>query len=196
MSTGNIPGGKGGRCMRVTTSPPLSAECHGNLGVWNSWNLLGHTEPVTGLLYLYHYPFGWRPVVAVRTTGCIVQSAFMDAVWFWGYRSPRPRSSFSRIVKKRRIAVNTWRSIEARSYNHCCFEKSTTYYIFWVCVCSLSYPACGGHAPYYIFTCGLPISTIFFPRCLVNGTIFGVELLKHKMSFDFVYKFCLIHFSF
>jgi hypothetical protein len=24
--------GKGGRCVRVTTSPPLSAECHGNLG--------------------------------------------------------------------------------------------------------------------------------------------------------------------
>jgi hypothetical protein len=28
MSTMNIPGGKGGRCVRVTTSPPLSAECH------------------------------------------------------------------------------------------------------------------------------------------------------------------------
>jgi len=28
MSTKNISGGKGGRCVRVTTSPPLSAECH------------------------------------------------------------------------------------------------------------------------------------------------------------------------
>jgi hypothetical protein len=29
MSTRNIPWGKGGRCVRVTTSPPfLSAECH------------------------------------------------------------------------------------------------------------------------------------------------------------------------
>jgi hypothetical protein len=27
MSAGNIPGGKGGRCVRLT-SPPLRAECH------------------------------------------------------------------------------------------------------------------------------------------------------------------------
>ena len=27
MSTRNISGGKGGRCVRMTTSPPLSAEC-------------------------------------------------------------------------------------------------------------------------------------------------------------------------
>jgi hypothetical protein len=32
MSTRNIPGGEGGRCVKVTTSPPLSAECHENLG--------------------------------------------------------------------------------------------------------------------------------------------------------------------
>jgi len=32
MSTKNIPGGKGGRCVRVTTSPSLSAECYENLG--------------------------------------------------------------------------------------------------------------------------------------------------------------------
>jgi len=34
MSTRNIPGGKGGRCVRVMTSPPLSAECHENLGAY------------------------------------------------------------------------------------------------------------------------------------------------------------------
>jgi hypothetical protein len=28
MSTRNIPGGKGGRCVRLITSPPSCAECH------------------------------------------------------------------------------------------------------------------------------------------------------------------------
>ena len=34
------------------TSPPLSAECHENLGDQTSWNPLCHTGPVKGLLYV------------------------------------------------------------------------------------------------------------------------------------------------
>jgi hypothetical protein len=49
-STRNIPGGKGGRCVRLTTSTPLHAECH---GIWEpkSPGTLWATT-VTGLLYL------------------------------------------------------------------------------------------------------------------------------------------------
>jgi len=32
MSTRNIPGGRGGRYVGLTTSPPSCAECHENLG--------------------------------------------------------------------------------------------------------------------------------------------------------------------
>jgi len=36
------------------------------------------------------------------------------------------------------------------------------YYIFWVCVCSLTYPAGKAHAPY----CGMYGSTFYFPNII------------------------------
>ena len=35
-------------------------------------------------------------------------------------------------------------------------------YIFWVCVCSPSYPASKAHAPYYIVICDLSVFIIPF----------------------------------
>jgi len=55
MSTRNIPGGKGSRFVRLTTSPPPCTECHGNLEAQISWNPVDHTGPVTVILYLYLY---------------------------------------------------------------------------------------------------------------------------------------------
>ena len=49
---GAFPGGKGGRCVRLTTyhhPVPLSR----NLGALTSWNPLGLSRPVMGLLYLF-----------------------------------------------------------------------------------------------------------------------------------------------
>jgi hypothetical protein len=31
--------------------------------------------------------------------------------------------------------------------------KDSKHYIFWVCPCSLAYPACKAHSPHYIVTC-------------------------------------------
>jgi len=42
--------------------------------------------------------------------------------------------------------VNT----EVHSCNHCCSEKKK-YYIFWVCVGSLSYPTFNAHAPAQLY---------------------------------------------
>ena len=48
-----------------------------------------------------------------------------------------------------------------RSRNHWSRESNKySYFIFWMCVCSFSYPACIAHAPH----------------CLINGTIFGKTL--------------------
>ena len=48
----DLLGGKGGRCVSLTTLPPPYAVVtkYGNL---TSWNPLGHSRPVTGLLYLF-----------------------------------------------------------------------------------------------------------------------------------------------
>ena len=63
--------------------------------------------------------------------------------------------------------------------NHCCSGKINNNYICSVCVCSLKYPACIVHAPYYIVVCGLFGSTIFFPYYFINGTIFWKKKLLH-----------------
>ena len=47
--------------------------------------------------------------------------------------------------------------------------KSSKYYIFWVCVCSLNYPRCNAHAPYcHLWPVRLYNSS---PHYLINGTI-------------------------
>ena len=54
MSTRLFPGGKDVRCVRLTTLPP-SVPLSWNLGTLTSWNPLGHSRPVTELLYLHYY---------------------------------------------------------------------------------------------------------------------------------------------
>ena len=46
-------GAKSGRCIRLTTLPPSCAVVT-NLGALNSWNPLGLSRPVMGLLYLLY----------------------------------------------------------------------------------------------------------------------------------------------
>ena len=59
MSTRSIPGVKGGQCVRLTTyhhPEPLSQ----NLGTLTSWNPLGPSGPVMGLLYLFYFCKGQK----------------------------------------------------------------------------------------------------------------------------------------
>jgi hypothetical protein len=59
---GIFPGGKGGRCVGLTTLPPSCADCLKNLGASTSWNPQGLSRPVMGLLYcFYHRPNDFLP---------------------------------------------------------------------------------------------------------------------------------------
>jgi hypothetical protein len=59
------------------------------------------------------------------------------------------------------------------------------YYIFWVWVCCLTYPACNEHAPYFISD--LSDSTVFF-HILTNCSILEKKLLNIKCVFWFSFQ--------
>jgi hypothetical protein len=91
-----------------------------------------------------------------------------------------------RVPKRRRVKFRPRGITQKKEYKK--------YYIFGVCICSLIYPARNALAP----NCHLwpVVFTKFFPHYLINGTIFEKKVVERKMYFDFVYKFCLKHFSF
>ena len=68
MSTRRISWGKGGRCARLTTLP-LPVPLSWSLGTLTSWNPLGHSRPVTGLLLDHGY--------ISQCWGCIVNREFI-----------------------------------------------------------------------------------------------------------------------
>jgi hypothetical protein len=62
-------------------------------------------------------------------------------------------------------------------------RRSNRYYIFWVCVCSLSYPAHNAHAPHYIVVCGLFGSSIFLHLSRLQHDFRGEKLQDKKCVF-------------
>jgi hypothetical protein len=70
------------------------------------------------------------------------------------------------------------RNIEGRSCNPLLQRKSNKYYIFWVCVCSLSYPACNAHGP----NCHLwPVWPSCFSTLSHKRHDFRRNIIEHKM---------------
>ena len=68
------------------------------------------------------------------------------------------------------------------------------YYIFWLCVFSLSYPACKAHA-LYCHLWPVWLCHIFF--YVISWTArFSEKVMEHKMCFDFRCIFIMKHFSF
>jgi hypothetical protein len=63
--------------------------------------------------------------------------------------------------------------------------KSNKYCVFWVCACSLGYPASKAHAPYYIVICSLSGYTTFF-HISYKRHDFRKQVIEDKM-----FWFCL-----
>ena len=72
------------------------------------------------------------------------------------------------------------RNFEERSRNHVLPWKSNKYYVFWVCACDVTYPACKAHAPYNIVMCGQSGYIIFF-HTDSQTTQFSENVIEHKM---------------
>jgi hypothetical protein len=66
--------------------------------------------------------------------------------------------------------------------------KSNEHFIFWMYICSPSYPTCNAYAPYLNLWSDRLLHIC--PHFLITGTIFGEKkVVEHKMCFDFLYSF-------
>ena len=88
-------------------------------------------------------------------------------------------------VKKERQCTYT-HNIQAQSRNHFSCGKANTYFILWLCVCSLKCPACKAHAPYYIVIYSLSGSTKFSTL-----SHYWYDFLKKLVKIKWVFWFSL-----
>ena len=103
-----------------------------------------------------------------------------------------PRATTDTITKQKGTYNVTSRRVRATIVA----VKSSRYYIFWVCVCSLRHPACNAHAPYcHLWPVRLYSIFFFFLHFLISGTIFGKMFLNIKCMFWFYLQLLYETFS-
>ena len=78
--------------------------------------------------------------------------------------------------------------LNALSQNHSCTGRAISR-IFWMCVVSLSYPACKAYAPQCIITCGLSRFTAFSTSSLKQHDFRGKNLPNPKYVLIFSTSF-------
>ena len=94
-------------------------------------------------------------------------------------------------VRYTRQATYVWRSIEARSCNHCCCGKPISITYSGCVFVALDIQHANAHAPY----CHLWPARLYniFPHYLINGNIFGGEksYWTYNVCFDCLCSSCL-----
>ena len=73
--------GKGGRCVGPTSLPPSCADCREIWRTSTSWNPLGLSRPVMGLLYIYLLPFSSTVVEQLVFPSFSREDLFLFPVW-------------------------------------------------------------------------------------------------------------------
>jgi len=101
-------GVKSGRCVRLTTyHHPAQLSC--NLGTLTSWNPLGHSRPVTGLIYLF-------PLASI-----VIFFPFLVPYSFFSFLYSSQILDISRIKNPRRFSVCII-SVPAKSEGSSCTD--------------------------------------------------------------------------
>jgi hypothetical protein len=89
MSTRNIPGGKGGRCLRLTTSLPSCAECH---EIWDPkppetlWACYGAPLPLPLHVKYHRLSSNWSITWSFR----LIQRLYMASCWLTEMQNQEP----------------------------------------------------------------------------------------------------------
>jgi hypothetical protein len=126
--------------------------------------------------------FTWRPLYIV-----IICREFAKQLWM-GRAKRLWRVSSDFILTIPTFDTTGDVSITLLSLQPLFQGRINNYHIFWVCVCSLRYPACSAHAS-YCYVWSTLIDIIFSPDYLTNGTIFEKMLLNIKCVFWFSLQF-------
>ena len=125
MSTRGISWGKGGRCVRLTTYHHLVSSR--NLGALTSWNPLGLSRPVMGLLYLL-------PLVKSSS----VSSPFPQPFFFWFLTSCFLSGRYFQVSDSIQLAISYKLNKEEFFFFFCeCHLGSDFLFIYWFILQSL-----------------------------------------------------------
>jgi hypothetical protein len=83
-----------------------------------------------------------------------------------------------------------WCNIQAHSCKRCCSGKAVLHILSALVASGIQHAMRMCHT----VICGLPGSAVIFPHYHIRRD-FRNEVLEHRMCFDFLYNFCLEHFT-